>query len=173
MAVLALESATEPHQDVQKGRYTIRVYIPTERGIMNSKQSKAEKAKSTVLRFRNHPPVRIHGGSERLFLLRRTCNRMGYLRAHRNQNGDWLLWYEISPWSWSKNSDPENEFIGIFQPGMDIFNSEAWKMWNESPFFMETAEGGGSGVEIQLDSKGLAQAQIWLETLGLSTVQEF
>jgi hypothetical protein len=127
---------------------------------MGNKQSRGYP---TVLAFSNHPPLRIYGKVEDKCLASRSG--VGFLRANRNQNGQWLLWFDIRG---------DNEFIGIFPSGTDVINTDAWQRWNERNASVVEATGRiTAGMQTELDRSKLAEAQMWLEKLGLSTIQDF
>ena len=130
---------------------------------MIQEATQEKKQEYRVLYFDNHLPIRIKGEWEELWLGYVDRDFGGtYLRAYKNQKGEYLIWHRFNtPYTDGRSY---STLIGKFRPGvgvdiMDKFNHlDDWT---------------GMPGELTFTTASLGKIQVWLEELRLSKVEEF
>lgn len=127
------------------------------------------EVKVITVKFNNHLPIRIKEDYYELWLGYHFSDFGGrYLKAYQNQKGEYLIWYRLA--NGNTNGSSYNVFIGKFRPGTeDIINSKTsmreWLGLDNKPDM-----DGFTGMH---NMEEIGKIQVWLESLGLSKVEEF
>lgn len=131
---------------------------------------RAAPTPTTTIVFSNHPPIRLPVESladERIKTLWLGSAYMDFggreFWAYRNRHGEHLVWYEFTtPYD---TGHSYNSYIGKFRPGaMDAMESAGMRGWIAAEY---------PGRELVDGAEDIGRIRIWMESLGLSKVEEF
>ena len=128
-----------------------------------------KETKTITVKFNNHLPIRIKEDYYELWLGYHFSDFGGrYLKAYENQKGEYLIWYRLDNGYTTGSS--YNVFIGKFRPGeTDIVNEKTsmrdWLGLDKKP--------DADGYIGRKSMEEIGKIQVWLESLGLSKVEEF
>jgi len=128
-----------------------------------------KEVKTITVKFNNHLPIRIKDDYYELWLGYDFSDFGGrYLKAYKNQRGEYLIWYRCN--SGYTTGKSYNEFIGKFKPGSEdiIANQTSMREWLRID---RPQNEDGDTWPVNMEEVG--KIQVWLESIGLSKVEEF
>jgi hypothetical protein len=137
---------------------------------METKMEKETKEiKIILIKFDNHMPIRIKDDYYELWLGYDFSDFGGrYLKAYKNQKGEYLIWYRCN--SGYTTGKSFNHFIGKYRPGeIDIIAGKTeMRTWLRID---RPRDENGDTWPANMEEIG--KIQVWLESIGLSKVEEF